>query len=102
MRDGVYRKELGTDKPWSPLLYAVRNLQVEVVHFLIFEIGWADTKLAEAFAVFESSLKDKSSRTKISDADASNFRAMLRTLGDTTTKRFKAEQQGYLREQEQK
>lgn len=99
-RDGANRNGFGTEKPWSPLLYGVRNFNVPLIHFLIFEVGWGDTKLAEAFAVFED--KQKDAKQKLDDKQASMFRTMLRNLGDTTTDLFKKEKEGYLAAQSKK
>merc|ERR1712032_1232623 len=93
-------ESFGTEKPWSPLLYAVRNFNVPIIHFLLFEVGWGDTKLAEAFAVFED--KQKDTKQKLEDSKASAFRTMLRNLGDTTTDLFRREQEGYFAAQKKK
>lgn len=85
-RDNVQREP----RRWSPLLYAVHNLHVHVITFLIVEVGWGDTTKDEVLAAAEEEVR-------LGRADASLVE-LLQKLGDPNSDYFKEQKRKHTQE----
>jgi len=80
-RDG--NPSVGEGKGWAPIHYAVSKDESEVVHFLIFEVGWGEISAAE---VAEA-------------APTPKLRSEVLLLGRTDSAEFQARRDKYLMQQ---